>query len=149
MKKSSNRYEVINGRHVATKEYRAWDNMKSRCLNKKAKGFKHYGGRGIKISGRWLKSFEDFLFDMGKAPSKTHTLGRINNNKSYCKSNCRLETNTEQGGNKRNTVYVYYKRKKIPLADCARSIGISHQRAQYAHKIGWRMDEYEKVITRK
>ena len=71
-----------------TKEYRAWAHMLSRCRNKKDDCYKHYGGRGISVCERWL-SFENFYLDMGKRPSKKHSIDRIDNNGNYCKENCR------------------------------------------------------------
>jgi hypothetical protein len=52
---------------VRTRTYRIWANMRSRCSNPKAKQYKDYGGRGIKVAEHW-KKFDNFLADMGECP---------------------------------------------------------------------------------
>lgn len=89
-----------------TKEYIAWRNMKSRCINEKDKHYADYGGRGITVCEEWLFSFDAFLADMGEAPSKFHSLERVLVNKSYSKDNCVWATVTEQARNKRNSHMV-------------------------------------------
>ena len=98
------KYETLELRSVP--EYENWHNMKQRCLNKNFWGYKNYGGRGIGICDRWLKSFSAFYKDMGKRPTPEHSLDRIDNNKGYSPDNCRWADKTEQivnrGLNKNN-----------------------------------------------
>ena len=39
-----------------TRTYRSWEAMRERCLNPRCKAYKNYGGRGITICARWLRS---------------------------------------------------------------------------------------------
>lgn len=84
-----------------TPEYKAWFEMKRRCYNKNRKGYKNYGGRGIKVCDRWLESFENFYEDMGDRPSPNHSLDRIDVNGNYEPSNCKWSDRTEQNYNQR------------------------------------------------
>lgn len=87
-----------------TKEYEAWQHMKSRCLNPKNKAYHNYGGRGITICDRWLK-FENFIADMGNAPTPKHSLDRYpNNDGHYEPGNCRWATPEQQNLNKRRII---------------------------------------------
>lgn len=86
---------------IKTPEYRAWDAMKSRCLNKTHPSYKDYGGRNITIYKPWIESFESFYKDMGPRPSPQHSLDRIDNNKGYSKQNCRWTTKRIQMINQR------------------------------------------------
>jgi hypothetical protein len=94
---------IRNHKHgdINSKEYRAWFNAKQRCTNPKNNRYKDWGGRNIKMCDRWLNSYENFLSDMGRAPTKRHSIDRINNDGDYEPSNCKWSTPYEQANNKR------------------------------------------------
>lgn len=83
-----------------TVEYTAWFSMKRRCINRKHKGWKYYGGRGISVCKRWRDSYENFLLDMGRKPTPKHSLDRINNDGNYGPKNCRWATPEQQSRNR-------------------------------------------------
>lgn len=90
---------------TGTKTYYAWRNMCSRCTNPRNASFAHYGERGIEVCAAWVDDYDQFVSDMGEAPTGM-TLDRINNDLGYSKSNCRWATLTEQLNNQRRNVRV-------------------------------------------
>lgn len=107
-------------------EYDVWIGIRNRCNNKNEPQYKDYGGRGIKVCERWMKSFPDFLQDMGNRPSKNHSIDRIDVNGDYSPENCRWATWLEQGSNRRDNVfYTIYGATKTQ-AEWAREFNVSH-----------------------
>jgi hypothetical protein len=84
-----------------TDEYRIWAGMVKRCTNPRSSSYRSYGGRGIAICDRWRTSFSAFFADMGRRPSKLHSIDRINNDGNYEPGNCRWATRDVQAANKR------------------------------------------------
>lgn len=108
---------------TGTKIFRIWAEMKSRCLNKNRKDYKNYGNRGIKICDEWMK-FENFYEDMGNYP-KGKSIDRIDNNKGYCKKNCKWSTRIEQNNNKRTNHLLTYQGKTMNITQWSKYLNIS------------------------
>jgi hypothetical protein len=85
-------------------EYRAWVHMKHRCLCKTGRQYADYGGRGITVDPAWM-NFATFLADVGRKPSRKHSLDRRDNDKGYDKANCRWALPHEQQNNRRKRRY--------------------------------------------
>ena len=96
---STHRLFTTHGR-TNTPEYHAWRGMKQRCYVATTDSFPRYGGRGIKVCKRWLRSFSNFLKDMGTRPSQKHSLDRKNNHGHYTPLNCRWATSRQQALNR-------------------------------------------------
>lgn len=73
-------------------EYRAWDNMRSRCKNEK--DAKYYAG--VTVCERWLNSFENFFADVGPKPFPTASIDRIESTGNYEPGNVRWASKTVQ-----------------------------------------------------
>lgn len=107
-----------------TPEYDAWAHIKTRTTNKNYREFHLYGGRGITMAKRWLNCFENFLEDMGRRPSKDHSIDRIDNNKGYTPKNCRWATEVEQQNNRRDNVLMTFKGETMSVSAWGRKLGI-------------------------
>lgn len=79
--------------------YTSWRAMRQRCGNSSGAA-KNYRDRGIAVCDRWA-SFDVFVEDMGKRPTRKHTLDRINNDAGYYPENCRWASWTQQAQNRR------------------------------------------------
>ena len=124
---------AANNRSTAT--YAAWGSLRARCERPKDKAYKDYGGRGITVCKRWSK-FENFLTDMGERPDGL-TLERKNNDKGYCKSNCRWATAKEQAHNRRNNVWLTVGTLTMCATDWAEALGTTPSRIQQRTAAGW------------
>lgn len=107
-------------------EYRAWIAIKGRCYNPNHQDFPHYGGRGIKVSKAWQKSYEQFLRDMGPRP-RGMSIDRIDVNGNYEFGNCRWATDETQANNKRDSRYVEHEGLTLTVAQWAKKQGMSKQ----------------------
>ena len=128
-----------NKKHPPTPTYTTWADMKQRCLNRKAKQFIDYGGRGITICKRWLE-FKNFLADMGVKPDGK-TLERKNNNGSYSPDNCRWATRKEQSNNMRTNIILSLNGKTKTASEWSREIGIKAHTIHCRLLRGWTVKE--------
>jgi hypothetical protein len=108
-------------------ERNSWENMRQRCNYPKHAGFRHYGGRGIKVCARWSR-FKAFLEDMGPKPSPQHSLDRIDNDGDYEPGNCRWATKQEQIYNSNLVRPVQRSDGKLyaSVSIAAREVGVPH-----------------------
>lgn len=103
-----------------------WRNMKQRCYDPKHKYYKYYGGRGIFVCKEWLDDFEQFKeWAILNGYSDNLTIERIDNDKGYSPDNCRFATRHEQAFNRRNTLFVIFKGKHIPVAELVYDLGLN------------------------
>lgn len=143
--------KISNTKHgmKGTKEYKAWSEMKQRCINQNAQQYKNYGARGIKVCDRWLQSFENFYADMGKAPDG-FSIDRIDVNGDYCPENCRWADNETQQYNRRDTVKITFNGITENLMYWSKKTGLSTRtlyerlRCNKKIKIPWSI---EKILT--
>jgi hypothetical protein len=123
-------------------EYRIWTAMKTRCYNPKHRHYKYYGGKGISVCDRWLNSFENFLADMGKRPSTSHSIDRYpDTNGNYELNNCRWATIEEQGQNRTSNRKIIYKGEEMTIGEFIKSLGIKGQKSTIYYQLTVRTPE--------
>lgn len=91
--------------HIYTRTYRIWCGIKTRCLTPSSTAYKDYGAKGITVCKRWIKSYWNFLEDMGTAPIGL-VIDRIHSKKGYYKANCRWVTPLENSKNIDRTIKI-------------------------------------------
>lgn len=123
-------------------EYKIWAAIVQRCTNPKNKAFWRYGGNGITIHEPWRKSFSKFIADIGRRPSKQHTLDRYpDNNGNYEPGNVRWATWPEQNRNRVSTTKITFNGKTQCWTDWAIELGVGRQTIQSRIKRGWSLAE--------
>jgi hypothetical protein len=132
--KERNLKHGMAARKQGSPEYRTWCKIKERCFNKKTRSYPDYGGRGINVSERWVKSFETFLADMGPRPKGKYSIERKDFNGNYCPENCIWIPMSDQPKNKRSNVMIEFSGKKLYKAQWAKLFGITNQKFQRLEK---------------
>lgn len=123
-----------------TAEYKAWNNMYSRCLNKNHPRYKDWGGRGISLDKTWL-TFDGFYKDMGDKPGANYTLERKDNSLGYSKDNCYWATTREQSLNRRSNRILTANGYKFTLVEWAETLSIKPVTLSSRLRRGWSIEE--------
>lgn len=127
-----------------TREYQAWQNMKSRCLNPANSRYHRYGKRGISVCKRWADSFENFYADMGACNGMT--IERIDSNGNYEPGNCKWIPFSDQGKNTCRIRYLEFMGSKKSIAEWSRDTGIKATTiTQRLNAYGWSV---ERALTK-
>lgn len=124
--------------------------MIARCHNKRSKGFKNYGARGISVFSEWRgqDGFKKFLAYCGKRPSDDHSIERVNNDGDYEPGNVCWATRVEQGQNKRNSVKITFENRTQTVAAWARETGIDAATLYIRVARGWDPSRVLKAVAR-
>jgi hypothetical protein len=107
------------------REFKIWQGMVQRCHNRDAFAYRNYGGRGIAVCKRWRESFAAFYADMGKCPTKKHSIDRIDNSGNYEPGNCRWASAKQQGRNGRHNRRLTHNGISLTVTEWAERIGVS------------------------
>lgn len=147
--KPISKYAVGRWRHgharnsLTTRAYRAWHNIRTRCLNPNHPSWHNYGGRGISFCERW-ESFENFLLDMGEPPPGM-SIERVENELGYSPDNCRWATPKEQARNMRTCRTISYRGETLCLSAWAEKTGLSLATISRRFNCGWSV---ERILSR-
>ena len=124
-----------------TPEYRAWVDIKRRCIDPRRKEYARYGGRGILLAPEWLDSFQSFYDHIGPRPSDQHSVDRIDNEGHYEPGNVRWATRTEQANNQRSNRTITHDGETLTYAQWARRLGLSPGAIRRRLDLGWSNEE--------
>ncbi len=126
-------------RNQYRKEYSAWYNMIRRCYKQGLDNQEWYYDKGVTVCPEWLNSFETFFADMGKAPSKEHSLDRVEGSTVYSKDTCKWSTQTEQTRNRGEfNIVREYLGESLCLAEWAERYGLKRAVLYYRVVVlGW------------
>jgi hypothetical protein len=123
---------------TGTVEWKIWCGLRRRCNP----DYGPYAGR-ITVCDRWAK-YENFLADMGRRPSRKHTIERKDNDGPYSPDNCVWETRIVQNNNKRNNVKLTIDGVTLSVSQWAKERGVRPERIFNRLSSGW--DEREAVF---
>ena len=91
------------------------------------------------VCRRW-HSFNLFLMDMGRKPSPSHSLNRLDNDGPYHPGNCVWSTKLEQDNNRRTNTLVTFEGVTLTMAQWARRLGINYQTLCSRFSYDWPLD---------
>lgn len=131
--------------------YRNYRTMMDRCYCKKTGNYHQYGALGVTVCKEWhdINNFKKWVDESGFEPGLT--LDRIDNTKGYSPDNCRWATMKQQTNNRKNTLFLTYKRRKMALTDWSDKIGINPSTLRdRIKKRGWSVERaIEEPVRRK
>ncbi len=137
------------GKNSATRTYRTWSSVVTRCLDENSHIFKKYGGRGIKLC-QGMRSFDGFFSVMGERPLNM-SIDRWPNNATghyscgRCEEclkngwllNVRWATLKQQGRNTRRNVIVTVNGITGCLSELCERFSVNYDRVRQRLKLAW------------
>lgn len=123
--------------------FSTWVDMIRRCHDHRDKSYGRYGGRGIIVCREWHEP-KRFIEDMHPSYKKGLQIDRKDNDKGYCKSNCRWASPQQQQRNRSNNRILSFKGESRCLAEWAQITGLSYTCLQQRIASGW---DIEKALT--
>lgn len=144
----NDRIGALRRKHGGTgsPEFHTWAQIRQRCSNPNHPNFKRYGGRGIVVCERWSceAGYQNFASDMGRKPSRYHSIERIDNDGSYSPANCIWATRRTQANNRRSSTRLTHRGETRTLAEWSRLTGTAVATLSLRHRSGW---SDERAIT--
>ena len=142
--KSCGECSDIKNMETGSRIKKCFDDMMSRCHNKKNSGYKNYGGRGIRVCKEWRYNY--FVFKewaLSNGYEDNLTLDRFPDvNGWYSPNNCRWATRSEQNNNTTKSRYLTYDGQTKTVAQWAVHLGIKRYLINdRLNKLGWTIED--------
>lgn len=120
-----------------TQEYRAWQQMRLRCLNPEHHNYPDYGGRGITVCDEWRHDPRPFFEHIGPKPTPQHELDRIDNDRGYEPGNVRWVTREVNSRNRRSNRWIECNGISKTVAEWVKMTGIPEYTIRRRIDSGW------------
>lgn len=121
-------------------EYVVWKGIRARITNPKHVSYMNYGGRGITLSPVF-DNYEEFLRCVGRRPSPSHSIERIDNDKGYEPGNVCWTTVKEQCRNTRDNRYLTYRGETKSMVEWCEELTLPYSTIRYRTKAGWSVED--------
>lgn len=121
-----------------TREYRAWLGMTKRVSGKEERYSKYFI---LGMDKSWVGNFEEFYKHIGPAPSKKHSIDRINNSIGYYPGNVRWATSKEQNRNYSQNRIVEYNGERKSITEWAECKNIKRYLIYHRLDAGWSIED--------
>jgi len=125
---------------TGTRTYQCWANIIARCTRDSHPSFERYKGRGITVCDSWLKSFDNFLSDMGEMP-EGKTIERVDNDDGYFRGNCIWATQKDQSVNRSTNRVISCDGLSMTVVEWAEALKIPSHVMYKRLKYGWTEQE--------
>lgn len=122
--------------------YWVWCSIKQRCNNPNNHRYKDWGERGITMCDEWFNNFQAFYdWAMSNGYCKGLTIDRIDNNKGYEPSNCRLVDKKTQNRNKRNNRIITIDNETHCLSEWCEILNLNYCTVEMRLCRGWTIEK--------
>jgi len=111
--------------------------MISRCHDSSSHSFKRYGAEGIRVCEAWKNSYSAFITDVGKRPSRLHSIDRIDNDGDYTPENVKWSLPKEQQLNRRDTIMFSINGESAPMQTWAAKYNVDPDLIRHRLRRGW------------
>lgn len=121
--------------------YAVWQTVKQRCTNPRSRGYKWYGGKGIKVCEAWLSVENFYEWAMKNGYREGLTIDRIDPFGDYEPSNCRWISMSEQQSNRSSNHKITHNGETHTLSEWSHLLGISRTTlSNRINSLGWSVE---------
>lgn len=125
-----------------TRLYGIWKSIRKRCYCTTTRGYKYWGGRGIKLCDEWKDDFLSFYnWAINNKYNDSLTIDRINNSGNYEPSNCRWVTQSTQNKNRSSCNFYTFNNESHLLTEWEKILNIPYSCLRGRIKKGWSIEK--------